>query len=182
MTYTATITINADNLTGCDFVQVNEILRSPMTFDLTAGTYVNGQIFTLLIFTTTQRGIPGSRGPASSPPKASSSRPLRAGGLCPVRVQLQRALQSLGVCGDKSGRPIMVSAGFVQTAGGQGSSRSGRPPQGALTGSIGTIHLPMSAVKFPPTNFAVYDASEVNGRLLFDGGAISECVWWGPFR
>ena len=40
----------------------------------------------------------------------------------------------------------------------------------------------MSAVKFPPANFAVYDASEVNGRLRFDGGAISECVWWGPFR
>ena len=72
--------------------------------------------------------------------------------------------------------------GYVRTAAGQVSNHPGRPPAGGLAGRIGTIHLPMSAAKFPPTNFAVYDGSEVNGRLLFDGGAISECVWWGPFR
>ena len=53
---------------------------------------------------------------------------------------------------------------------------------GGLAGTIGTIHLPMSAAQFPAADFAVYDGSETNGRLRFDGGAIEECAYWGPFR
>ena len=53
---------------------------------------------------------------------------------------------------------------------------------GGLAGTIGTIHLPMSAAQPPLAGAAaVYDASGTHGRLLFDAGT-SECVFWGPLR
>ena len=52
---------------------------------------------------------------------------------------------------------------------------------GGVAGTIGVVHLPVDAVKFPTSDAAVVDGSETNARLLFDN-AVRKCAYWGPFR
>ena len=181
---TATITLNADNLTGCDYIQVAE-LSQPTTFDLSTvptPTYVQGQFFSLRIFTTTQRALTFTTGAGKFAAEGIALPTFsRAGGYVLYGFSYN-ALSNRWAFASTNQTTNYGAAGFVQTAGGPGVEPDWQAPAGGLTGSIGTIHLPMSAAQFPPVNPAVFDGSEVNGRLRFDGGAISECVWWGPFR
>ena len=181
MSDTATITMNADNLTGCDFVQVAQLSQTT-TFDLTSGTYVNGQFLSLLIFTTLQRGLVFTTGAGKF---AAEGIPLptfsRAGGYILYGFRYN-ALSNRWALVATNQETNYGTSGYVRTAGGPGVEPSWQAPAGGgIAGTIGTIHLPMSAVRFPSSNFAVFDGSETNGRLLFDGGT-SECAYWGPFR
>ena len=54
------VVINADNLTGCDFVRVDE-LSGPTTFDIT-GTPVDGQFVSLSIYTSMAQAITWTTG------------------------------------------------------------------------------------------------------------------------
>ena len=125
----ATITMNVDNLTGCDYVQVAE-LSQPTTFNLTAGTYVQGQFFSLRIFTTVQRALTFTTGAGKF---AAEGIPLptfsRTAGYVLYGFSYN-ALSNRWALVATNQETNYGTAGYVQTAGGPGVESSWQAPAG----------------------------------------------------
>ena len=128
---TATITINVDNLTGCDYVQVAE-LSQPTTFNLTAGAYVQGQFFSLRIFTTVQQALTFTTGAGKF---AAEGIPLptfsRTAGYVLYGFSYN-ALSNRWALVATNQETNYGTAGYVQTAGGPGVESSWQPPTGGV--------------------------------------------------
>ena len=176
----ATITINANNLTGCDFVQVAELSQTT-NFDLTAGTYVNGQFLSILIFTTTQRALTWTTGAGKFAAEGIALPTFsRAAGYVLYGFRYN-ALSNRWALASTNQETTYGAVGHVLTGNGPGVASSFQAPTGGPGGGTGTIHLPMTAVHFPTADPAILDGSGTNARLLFDN-VTKKCAYWGPFR
>ena len=127
------VLINADNLTGCDFVQVAE-LSGATTIDLTAGTYVNGQFLTVLIYTTTQRALTFTTGAAKFAAEGIALPTFtRAAGYVLYGFRYN-GISNRWALAATNQETNYGTAGYIQTAGGPGVESSWQPPTGGGEG------------------------------------------------
>lgn len=175
------LTISADNATGCDFTTVAELSQTT-TFSAPSGTHVDGQIISVLIFTTTQRALVFATGANAFSAENGMTLPTWSKTAGYVLFAFRwNAVTSRWAFIATNSETEYGTAGYVRTAGGDGVQSSWAPAAGGVGGTIGDRLLPVTAVRFPATDPATLDLSENNARLLFDN-SVRKCAFWGPFR
>lgn len=174
------IIINADNLTGCDFVQIAE-LSGTTNFDI-SGTPVNGQFVTISMYTATQRALTWTTGAGKFAAEGIALPTFSRAADYVLYGFRYNGLSNRWALAASNQATVYGTAGHVLTGNGPGVEPSYQAPTGGGGGGTGERLLPITAVDFPAANPAIL-ARDTNGTavLRFDNNT-SQCVSWGPFR
>lgn len=174
------IIINADNLTGCDFVQIAE-LSGTTNFDI-SGTPVNGQFVTISMYTATQRALTWTTGAGKFAAEGIALPTFSRAADYVLYGFRYNGLSNRWALAASNQATVYGTVGHVLTGNGPGVEPSYQAPTGGGGGGTGERLLPITAVDFPAANPAIL-ARDTNGTavLRFDNNT-SQCVSWGPFR
>ena len=176
---TGFITIDADNF---DIIKVAELSQAT-TFNPPTGTHDVGDLLFFEIFTTTQRGLTFSTATNGFIADANLALPTvsNAGQVVKYLFEWNGTKWSLAASSQTTTRGVLDECYRSNGPNTEPGFRACPAGGGGIAGTIGTIHLPVDAVKFPTSDAATVDGSETNARLLFDN-AVRTCAYWGPFR
>ena len=143
---------------------------------------MQGQFFSLRIFTTVQRALVFTTGAGKFAAEGITLPTFsRAGGYVLYGFSYN-ALSNRWALASTNQTTNYGIDGYVQTAEGPGVEPIWQAPAGGVAGTTGERLLPITAVDFPATDPAILSRDTNGTAVLRFNNSVPQCVSWGPFR